>query len=38
MRKPVSSVRKDKSVFTHTAKKIKAINLPKRIPRGGIRF
>lgn len=28
----------DKKVFQRTASKVKAINLPKRVYRGGIRF
>lgn len=28
----------DKRIFTNTASKVKAVNLPNRIYRGGIRF
>lgn len=30
--------RKDKKIFTRTATKVKAVNLPGKIFRGGIRF
>lgn len=29
---------KDKKKFTYTAKKVKAVNLPQKVFRGGIRF
>lgn len=33
------TVRKvDKKIFTRTARKVKAINLPQKVFRGGIRF
>lgn len=36
-RRPVNK-RKDKKLFTRTASKVKAVNLPEKIYRGGIRF
>lgn len=36
-RRPVNK-RKDKKHFTRTATKVKAVNLPDKIYRGGIRF
>lgn len=36
-RRPVNK-RKDKKIFTRTASKVKAVNLPEKIYRGGIRF
>lgn len=30
--------RKDRKLFTRTASKVKAVNLPKRVYRGGIRL
>lgn len=36
-RRPTSK-RKDKKIFTRTASKVKAVNLPDKIYRGGIRF
>lgn len=36
-RRPVNK-RRDKKIFTRTASKVKAVNLPDKIYRGGIRF
>lgn len=36
-RRPVNK-RKDRKIFTRTASKVKAVNLPEKIYRGGIRF
>lgn len=36
-RRPVNKS-KDKKIFTRTASKVKAVNLPEKIYRGGIRF
>ena len=37
-RKRVKNVRKDRRIFSKTARKTKAINLPVKIYRGGIRL
>lgn len=37
-RKPMNKTKKDKKVFTHTANKIKKINVNPKNARGGIRL
>ena len=37
-RKRIRSVRKDKKIFTRTARRTKKVNLGLSIPRGGIRL
>lgn len=37
-RKPIKNVKKDKKIFTKTAKKVEKRNLPRTPMRGGIRL
>lgn len=38
MKRSKANPKKDKSIFSRTALKIKSVNLPTKIYRGGIRF
>lgn len=37
-RRAPTSKKKDKKIFRRTATKVKAVNLPEKVYRGGIRF